>query len=550
MNLEQFFTSLNTEKDKRPIPKSFNHPFNHEPNEISLFAASILKKKLQKNEVNHNFDALGKMFGVLVVEAHNGELGFIKAFSGKLDDNIKPNGFVPPLFDVHNSRGFFKHEEKKIDLLTKEINLLESSSDYLSLKKTLLNARQKKAEELLNMKEKLRQGKEKRKIERDTQKAIIPTKSFVELNEELNEQSKRDQMSFKKEKKQLDKELLFLEEKFKAIEDKIVAKKESRKALSSNLQRKLFESYSFLNAKQERKNLVELFEETAFKLPPSGAGECCAPRLLQFAYSNSLKPICFTEFWWGASPDSEIRLHDQHYPACRGKCGPILKHMLNGLSVDPDPLAPISELEKVLVLHEDEDLLAVEKPAGLLSVPGKEITYSLASIIKKQFPHIEGPGLVHRLDYETSGVVLIAKSLKVYQLLQKQFASRTIKKTYVAILQNTISHNKGTVQLPLRADIINRPRQLVCFNHGKQATTEYQQLISNKNGVRVQFHPITGRTHQLRVHAAHKLGLNSPIMGDSLYGKRGKRLFLHAQEIVFQHPVSGKSISVISPAPF
>jgi len=542
--------SLNTEKDKLRIPKRFNFPFNHSPNDISLLAASILKGELESQELDHNFDALGKMFGVLVVETHNGELGFIKAFSGKLDDNIKPNGFVPPLFDVHNSRGFFKHEEKKIDLLTEEISLLESSSDYFSLKKTLLSARQKKAETLLNMKEKLRQGKEKRKIERDTQKAIMPTKSFVELNEELNEQSKRDQMSFKKEKKQLDKELLFLEEKFKAVEDKIVAKKENRKVLSSNLQRKLFESYSFLNAKKERKNLVELFEETAFKLPPSGAGECCAPRLLQYAYSNSLKPICFTEFWWGASPDSEIRLHDQHYPACRGKCGPILKHMLKGLSVDPDPLAPINEVEKVLVLHEDEDLLAVEKPAGLLSVPGKEINYSLASIIKKQFPHIKGPGLVHRLDYETSGVVLIAKSLKIYQLLQKQFTSRTIKKTYVAILQNSITHNKGTVRLPLRADIINRPRQLVCFDQGKQATTEYQQLNSDKNGVRVQFHPITGRTHQLRVHAAHKLGLNSPIVGDSLYGKRGGRLFLHAQEIVFQHPVSGKSITVISAVPF
>ena len=400
------------------------------------------------------------------------------------------------------------------------------------------------------MKEKLRRGKEKRKIERDTQKKTVSAQSFFELNNKLNEQSKRDQMSFKKEKKQLDKELLFLEEKIKTVENKIFAKKEMRKGLSSNLQRKLFERYSFLNAKQERKNLVEIFQETAFKLPPSGAGECCAPRLLQFAYSNNLKPICFTEFWWGASPDSEIRLHDQHYPACRGKCGPILKHMLSGLAVDPDPLTPVSQLKKVLVLYEDKDILAVEKPAGLLSVPGKEITYSLTSIIKKQFPHIEGPGLVHRLDYETSGVVLIAKSLKVYQLLQKQFTSRTIKKTYVAILQNPISHNTGTVRLPLRADIINRPRQLVCFNHGKKATTEYQQLGSDKNGVRVQFHPVTGRTHQLRVHAAHKLGLNSPIKGDSLYGKRGGRLFLHAKEIVFQHPVSGKSIAVISPVPF
>lgn len=550
MKLEPFFTSLNIEEEKLPKPKSFNFPFNHTPNGISFLAASILKEELKNKKLNHNFDALGKMFGVLVVENCNGEFGFLKAYSGKLGNNFKPKGFVPPLFDVHDNDGFFKHEEKKIDLLTEELNLLQSSDAYLSFKKSLIDTREKTAETLLEMKNKLRKEKEKRRREREREKERLSTKDIVELNEKLNEQSKRGQMSFKKEKKQLYKELLFIEEKFKEEEKKILVKKDERKILSSNLQRKLFESYSFLNANQERKNLIELFQETSFKVPPSGAGECCAPRLLQFAYSNGLTPICFTEFWWGASPDSEIRVHNQHYPACRGKCGPILKHMLSGLSVDPDPLTPTNKVKKVVVLYEDEYLVAVDKPAGILSVPGKEIAYSVASIIKNQFPNIEGPGLVHRLDYETSGVMLIAKSLKVYKLLQAQFTARTIKKNYVALLQKLITHNNGEVCLPLRADIINRPRQLVCYKYGKQAATEYQVLTTDKNEVRIEFRPITGRTHQLRVHAAHKLGLNSPIKGDSLYGKRGERLFLHAKKIVFQHPISGKKTTVISPVPF
>lgn len=550
MNLEQFFTSLNTEKDKLPIPKSFNYPFNHEPNEISLFAAFILKKQLQKNELNHNFDALGKMFGVLVVEEPSGSFGFLKAFSGKLDNNLKPKGFVPQLFDVHDEKCFFKIGEKQIDILTEEVNQLQSAEDYLSLKKTLFDFRKKSEETVLEMKKQLRLGKEKRRKERLKQKEILSTKDFFILNEKLNEQSKSDQLSFKKEKEAFKKKRLLIEDALKTEEYKIIAKKQERKNLSSSLQTKLFESYSFLSAKREQKNLIELFEETGFKLPPSGAGECCAPRLLQFAYSNHLKPICFTEFWWGASPSSEIRSHNQHYPACRGKCGPILKHMLQGLSVDADPLTPTSEIEKVVVLYEDEDIIAVEKPANILSVPGKEITYSLSSIIQKQFPNIDGPGLVHRLDYETSGVVLVAKSLTVYKSLQAQFTSRTIKKKYIAILQVPLTNERGTISLPLRSDVINRPRQLVCFDYGKQATTEYRQVKFDEAGIRIEFHPITGRTHQLRVHAAHKLGLNSPIKGDRLYGTTDRRLFLHAEKIVFQHPVSGKITEVVSSVPF
>ena len=532
------------------VPPVFNFPFNHEPNEVSLIAAETVKNDLRIGLVKHNFDALGKMFGVLVVEGLSGELGFLKAFSGKLDNSIKPKGFVPPLFDVHDSRSFFKHEEKKIDLLTEEINLLQSSNDYLSLKKTLLDSRKKTAETLLDMKGKLRLGKEDRKKQRALNKEPLSNEEYLVLNNTLNEQSKKEQLVYKKEKRLLRAELKTLEDALKKEDDKIKTKKKERSDLSSRVQHQVFESYSFLNAHKKEKNLIELFEKSAFKLPPSGAGECCAPRLLQYAYIHNLKPLCFTEFWWGASPDSEVRVHNKHYPACRGKCGPILKHMLEGISVDSDPLNTFSELDLLNVLYEDSAIIAIEKPPGLLSVPGKEIDYSLASLIKKHFPEIEGPGLVHRLDYETSGIILVAKSLAFYKALQEQFASRTIEKKYVALLEAPLSLDQGKIELPLRVDLYNRPRQLVCFEHGKKAITEYRQINITENGVRVEFFPLTGRTHQLRVHAAHKSGLNSPIIGDSLYGSSAERLFLHAEEIRFDHPETTKSITLRSPSPF
>ena len=343
--------------------------------------------------------------------------------------------------------------------------------------------------------------------------------------------------------------LELLRQKFKKAEGLIEKKKRERKKLSAQIQAKIFEHYSFYNAKKEKKNLLTLFENTAFGTPPSGAGECCAPRLLQYAYKNGLSPICFTEFWWGRSPESEIRIHQNHYPACRGKCGPILQHMLEGIEVDSDPLIPVEKIKAVPVLYEDDLVIAVEKPANLLSVPGKEIEYSLTSIVKKQFPTIQGPGLVHRLDYETSGIVLIGKTMDSYKALQKQFLSRTVQKKYVALLERPIDSDLGEINLPLTLDIFNRPRQLVCFEKGKQALTKYR-LINNKKGTRVAFFPVTGRTHQLRVHAAHQKGLNSPILGDSLYGNSNERLFLHAASLVFKHPQTNEIIEVDSTVPF
>ena len=400
------------------------------------------------------------------------------------------------------------------------------------------------------LKDHLKKSKTLRKEARRLKKKELSSAAYEEFNHRLNEQSKQEQITFKKERKALQMHLELLRQKFKKAEGLIEKKKRERKKLSAQIQAKIFEHYSFYNAKKEKKNLLTLFENTVFGTPPSGAGECCAPRLLQYAYENGLSPICFTEFWWGKSPESEIRIHQNHYPACRGKCvGPILQHMLEGIEVDSDPLIPVEKIKLSLSLYEDDLVIAVEKPANLLSVPGKEIEYSLTSIVKKQFPTIQGPGLVHRLDYETSGIVLIGKTMDSYKALQKQFLSRTVQKKYVALLERPIDSDLGEINLPLTPDIFNRPRQLVCFEKGKQALTKYR-LINNKKGTRIVFFPVTGRTHQLRVHAAHQKGLNSPILGDSLYGNSNDRLFLHAASLVFKHPQTNEIIEVDSTVPF
>ena len=542
------FHALELDIDKVHIPSSFNFPFNHIPNELSLIASNILKKELKSSAIQHDFEAQGKMFGVLMVKNTNGELGFLKAFSGKLDQNEYPEGYVPPIFDLHDKDSFFKKEEKKVDLLTEEILTLENTTDYQNMKSELKEAEYELSVTVDKLKDHFKKSKTLRKEARRLKKKELSSAAYEEFNHRLNEQSKQEQISFKKERKALQMHLELLRQKFKKAEGLIEKKKRERKKLSAQIQAKIFEHYSFYNAKKEKKNLLALFENTAFGTPPSGAGECCAPRLLQHAYNNGFSPICFTEFWWGKTPESEIRIHQNHYPACRGKCGPILRHMLEGIEVDSDPLIPVERIKAVPVLYEDDFVIAVEKPANLLSVPGKEIEYSLTSIVKKQFPTIQGPGLVHRLDYETSGIVLIGKTMDSYKALQKQFLSRTVQKKYVALLERPIDSDLGEINLPLTLDIFNRPRQLVCFEKGKQALTKYR-LINNK-GTRVVFSPVTGRTHQLRVHAAHQKGLNSPILGDSLYGNSNDRLFLHAASLVFKHPQTNEIIEVDSTVPF
>ena len=324
-----------------------------------------------------------------------------------------------------------------------------------------------------------------------------------------------------------------------------------RKNQSSELQQQLFDNYIFLNNLGKQKNIGEIFSDTYTQKPPSAAGECAAPKLLQYAFLHGLHPITIAEFWWGQSPKSEIRVHGQYYPACRGKCGPILAHMLEGIEVAENPMLQNPGEGKTLeIVYQDEYLLVINKPAEFLAVPGIHIKDSVAERMKMQFPNASGPLVVHRLDMSTSGLMLIALTSEVYIDLQKQFIDRKIQKEYEALLDGTLSQDKGQIKLPLRLDIDDRPRQLVCFKHGKSALTHWE-VIERKDGrTRVIFKPITGRTHQLRVHAAHSLGLNAPIIGDDLYGKIDNRLHLHAARIIFSHPVSKEIMDIKLKATF
>ncbi len=335
-----------------------------------------------------------------------------------------------------------------------------------------------------------------------------------------------------------------------AFDDEIASIKKERKEKSNYLQQTLFSKYAFLNHKKESRSLLDIFNNPAIK-PPAGSGDCSAPKLLQHAFLNDLTPICMAEFWWGISPNSAIRKHKNFYPACQGRCKPILTHMLGGIEMDENLLLEnLAENQELEIVYEDNVLLIVNKPSEFLSVPGKNISDSVYTRIKEKYPKATGPLIVHRIDMSTSGILLLTKTKEAHKVLQSQFIKRTIKKRYVALLDGDLTENSGTIKLPLRVDLDDRPRQLVDFEYGKNAETNWQ-IIKKENGkTKVYFYPITGRTHQLRVHAAHKDGLNTPIVGDDLYGKKENRLHLHAEFIEFSHPETNKIMSFTIAADF
>jgi tRNA pseudouridine32 synthase/23S rRNA pseudouridine746 synthase len=331
----------------------------------------------------------------------------------------------------------------------------------------------------------------------------------------------------------------------------IEALKEERKARSAALQAEIFEQFYFFNKNLEKKSLGEIFKNTPDGKPIAGSGECAAPKLFQYAFSNSLKPVALAEFWWGESPPSEIRVHGQYYPACRGKCEPILGHMLSGMDIAENPmLKNPAEGKELQIFWEDDYIVVIDKPDEFLSVPGKNISDSVATRLRFLFPRATGPLVVHRLDMSTSGLLLAAKTEEVYKTLQRQFLKREVKKRYVALLEGELKVNEGIINLPLRVNLEDRPRQMVCYEHGKPAVTRFEVLEIKDGKTRIHFYPITGRTHQLRVHAAHPQGLNMPIVGDDLYGSRSERLFLHAEYLEFRHPITNEVIKLEMKAGF
>jgi len=528
-------------------PEKFTFPFYYDPHPLSVIAAQELQEYLKtQKDWEHNFGLeegqtgliIGKMFGVLVVENQQGEIGYLCAFSGKLADSNEHAHFVPPVFDMLTKDGFFNAGMRDLNAKTDIINTFEAS-DELNEARALLLSITKEVENSIEERRLAKvEAKRLRKIRRIEAQETLPTDEFNEFNTQLVRESLQAKYEFaefvKSEKSKIDQ----AKHSLKILEDRLVALKRERKATSGKIQQQLFESYQFLNAQSEQKNLLDIFSEEG-KQPPSGAGECAAPKLLHYAYLNKLKPLCMAEFWWGSSPASEIRKHGFFYPACRGKCEPILGHMLKGLDVDPNPIIAPPKLNKEIeIIYEDDQMAVINKPHDFLSVPGKTIEDCVHKRMKEKYPSAEGPLIVHRLDMATSGILLIAKTKEAHKQLQKQFIEKSVKKRYVALLDGELKGKSGMIDLPLRIDLDDRPRQLVCYEYGKSAQTKYE-VVEIKNGqTRIHFYPLTGRTHQLRMHAAHKMGLNAPIIGDDLYGKKANRLCLHAERIEFAHPKS------------
>jgi tRNA pseudouridine32 synthase/23S rRNA pseudouridine746 synthase len=541
-----------------PLPEKFTYPFYYQPHPIALLASKELQVRLLEQEFQHDFGinqverngAIGKMFGVLVVQNEQGELGYLAAFSGKLGNSNEHDGFVPPVFDLLDPTGFFRKEEIEVNELTLQLEELLNDKEYILLQSKVAQVRMDFQQWNDAEKSELKRLKKERQQRRDASDKSNAT-AYEGLIEQLKQESISQQIQFKHEQIAKRKALSELEENLAFWEKKIGDLKEQRALMSADIQARIFQAYTFLNKDNQAKSLLSIFENTPFKTPPAGAGECAAPKLLQYAFLHQLKPIAMAEFWWGISPDSEVKVHKEFYPACRGKCEPILSHMLEGIELDVNPMSiNPAEGKELPIIYEDEYLLLVNKPAEFLSVPGKTIDDSVQTRIQLKYPNATGPLLVHRLDMSTSGIILIAKQKDIHESLQKQFLKRTVEKRYMALLDGYVKSSDGEISLPLRVDLEDRPRQLVCYEHGKHALTTYE-VLERKNGrTRIHFYPHTGRTHQLRVHAAHSKGLNAPIIGDDLYGQKADRLYLHAEYLSFWHPITKERMEINCPAPF
>lgn len=525
--LRQQLHPLPDKVQKTQSPKEFTFPFCYRPHK--LCRAVVDEVVAYCYNTPEMMPTEGKMFGVLIVE-HKGKRYYLRAFSGIYNGSYHHKGFVPPVVDLQNPKGYFRQKEQEIVALTHCINNLYSNMPKHA--------------------------------------------DIAELTEEQQH-----------------------------AKEEITRLKALRKEMSQELQMWTFHQFRMKNAEGEEADLIDIFKDykspfpeeeyIAYKegrittkpkgrygVPPGGAGECCAPKLLQYAYQHGLKPVCMEEFWVGPSKGNEMRIEKNFYPACQHKCVPILTFMLKGLNVEENPLFHRARLllKRVRIIHEADDFLILYKPSGLLSVPSKNHGEpSLMEYLLSINPHYN---LMHRLDQDTSGVMIAAKTREACQWIQQLFMEHKMMKKYVAILDEpspmpekallkakqverllstadaqlstansyhephsgvtelrTVDGlSQGTISLPLSRNPFDSPRQVVDHRFGKPAFT-YYEFTSPR---RIELYPESGRTHQLRIHCAHPEGLGRPIKGDILYGTASDRLYLHAESLSFCHPLTGK----------
>ena len=547
-------------------PRLFTYPFCYEPHPLCIAAAREVQRHIAESGVWRGEQGGGKMFGVLVVEYGSGgsrRLGFVAAYSGLLAGRNDWSYFVPPVYDAQQPDGHFKRSEREISAINAEIQSAEQSYRLMTLRAAYAEAKADAERRTESMRLRVAAAKARRDARRLGGTPIDAAEQAAMIRE-----SQYLKAEMRRLRAQCDAGLAARRKPIDDIERHIGELRRLRRAKSDELQQWLFAQYRMLNALGEERSLTDIFAQTAHAVPPAGAGDCCAPKLLQYAYRHALRPVCMAEFWWGESPSREIRHHLHYYPACRSKCLPILTHMLRGLSVEPNPLAQPKALAAPRIVYADDAIVVVDKPAGMLSVPGKEALPDVESYLKEHQELLEDsnaqPGAksrqqlktlkaVHRLDMDTSGLLVLARTGDAYRELQRQFASRLTRKRYEAILDGT-PHTpaRGTISLPLAPDMADRPRQCVDRQHGKAAVTLYSIAYSRDGRTLVSLEPHTGRTHQLRLHCAHAEGLACPILGDPLYGRGtpAGRMYLHAAELEIAHPVTGERMRFESPSGF
>ena len=551
---ENCFTSFTQSIDEYTLPQKFTFPFYYDPHPLCLLAVKELQHHLEtQTQWQHNFglvgtcepshaeSAVGKMFGILLVQNAQGEIGYLSAFSGKVAAQNHLPKFVPPVFDMFAQDGFLVEGQLVINQINAQIEHLERNpeiSEFSLLLAAEENAANVKIEAHRNH---IISGRKDRKAQRVSAEITLSPADFLQLKTKLSNESIGDKNQLRDLKIYWDDKITLAKQRLNKLTDEITLLKNKRKTLSNNLQQKLFKQYQFLNIKGDKKSLGDIFSDTVHPAPPAGSGECAAPKLLHYAFKWQMKPLALAEFWWGEPPKSEIRQHKNFYAACQGKCQPILGHMLEGISMDENPLLNNPAKGKTIdIVYQDEDMLVINKPAEFLSVPGKNISDSVYQRMKDLFPKATGPLIVHRLDMSTSGLMVIALTKRAHKSLQKQFINRTVKKRYVAIIEGVLKPSEGVINLPLRGDFEDRPRQLVCHQYGKLSETKWQVLEQKNKQTKVHLYPKTGRTHQLRVHCAHSQGFNMPILGDDMYGRKAERLYLHAEFLEINHPITKK----------
>ena len=558
------------------IPERMNNPLDYQPHPLCIAVCKELQTYLSERKDWREEIDKGKMFGVLIVENAKpepgaSEIGYLAAYSGQIGGRSDWDDFVPAVFDYLQPDGYFKTHEAEISDINQRIKQLEGNEHIKEAKSLIQQLQEERKQTIAAYQEKMKEAKAKRDARRKTGN-LTP-----EEEAEMVKESQFMKAELRRLKKSLS-EKTTLETEYEVFQADILRLKQLRKTLSDALQQWLFSQFRMQNHEGKMKDLLEIFRDAALRdypqatlatsriaalkmVPPAGSGECCEPKLLQYAYLHGYRPLQMAMFWWGESPKEEIRHHLQFYPACNGKCKPILHWMLPDRVFD----SKIAEKQALETIYEDDQLAVIYKPSGLLSVPGKDSSQpSVYSIMRKKYPAASSPLIVHRLDMATSGLMIIAKTDFAYHRLQNEFLHHRVQKKYIAIIgckdqeacdkiwDSSIASGKQKISLPLMPDYLDRPRQIVNHEQGKEAITEYEVLDRiDATHLRLALYPKTGRTHQLRVHCAHHEGLNAPILGDPLYGnEKASRLHLHAEEITFEHPLTGKEINIKREADF